>query len=204
MAPRFIGIAGPSCSGKTRLARAVAGRLDAPVLALDSYYRQLSHLPLAARARVNFDEPAALDHALIADHLRRLSQGLPVRKPVYDFASHTRLAETELVAPRAFLVVEGLFALYWEDLRRFYDVAVFVRLDGRECFRRRLERDVRERGRTPESVREQYEATVRPMAERYILPTAAFAGLVLDGAQPLEESVAAVLAQLENPPLPDR
>ncbi len=204
MAPRFIGIAGPSCSGKTRLAQAVARRLEAPVLALDSYYRDLSHLPLAERARVNFDEPAALDHALIAEHLRLLSQGSPVRKPVYDFAAHTRLAATELVMPRAFVVVEGLFALYWEDLRRFYEVAVFVRLDDRECFRRRLERDVRERGRTPESVREQYQATVRPMAERYILPTAGFASLVVSGDRPLEEPVAAILAQLKNPPPPGR
>lgn len=199
MKPSVIGIAGPSCSGKTELARALACRLGATVLALDSYYRDLPHLAPAERARVNFDEPAALDSALLIEHVQRLKEGLAVRKPVYDFATHTRTAEVEIVEPAAYVVAEGLFALYWEELRRLYTLAVFVKLDDAVCYRRRLERDVRERGRTPESVLEQYEATVRPMAQRYVLPQEAAADVIVSGAQPVEESAAAVLRRLPSP-----
>lgn len=199
MKPRLIGIAGPSCSGKTELARALASRLGAPILGLDSYYRDLPHLPPARRARLNFDEPAALDGALLIEHVRRLKEGLPAEKPVYDFATHTRTAVIETVEPRAYIVVEGLFALYWEELRRLYTLSVFVKLDDAACYRRRLERDVRERGRTPESVLEQYTATVRPMAQRYVLPAETVADVVVGGDEPLEKSVVQVLERLPSP-----
>lgn len=196
MNPLLIGIAGPSCSGKSELARRLAAALAAPILALDSYYLPLDHLTWEERARTNFDEPAALDEDLLASHLAALARGETIEKPVYDFARHTRAARSEPVAPAAFLIVEGLFTLHWPAVRSALALSVYVEACDEVCFRRRLDRDVRERGRTPQSVREQYDATVRPMAERYILPQRRHAAIVVSGEQPLEQTSAAVLARL--------
>lgn len=191
--PVLIGIAGPSCAGKTELARRLAAELDAPVLPLDSYYRDLAHLPFEQRSRMNFDVPEALDGALVTEHVRRLSLGLEIEAPVYDFSRHTRSSQTQLVRPGRFAILEGLFTLHWEDVRRMLQVKIYVGAPEEVCLARRLERDVRERGRTPESVREQFHSTVAPMARRYIVPTAAYADLVLSGTAPIEESVAEAL-----------
>lgn len=202
MKPYLIGIAGPSCSGKSELAKRLQRELGAPVLTLDSYYRELAHLSLEERAGTNFDEPASLDEELLVAQVRSLAEGRAVDRPIYDFAHHTRSGEFERIEPAAHVVVEGLFALHWPELRALYGASVFIDVEDEVCFRRRLERDVRERGRTPESVRAQYERTVRPMAERYILPTRAWANLVVSGVDPLEKSAAAVLAHA--PPLAAR
>lgn len=193
MIPFLIGIAGPSCAGKTELAARLAQRLPAQILNLDSYYRDLSYLPFQERCRTNFDVPEALDADLLIQHVTELAQGRAVARPVYDFTQHVRAPQVEWLAPGEFLILEGLFALHWESIRRRLGLKIFVATPDAVCFHRRLERDVRERGRTPESVREQYESTVRPMAERYVLPTRDFADLVLSGEAPLEESVSLVL-----------
>lgn len=194
--PFLIGVAGPSCSGKSELSKWLARELDAAILATDAYYRPLDGLAWEERARANFDEPAAIDDGLLAAQLQALARGEPIERPVYDFAQHTRKRETERLEPRPFLIVEGLFALYWEAVRRLLGAAVFIHASDDLCLTRRLERDVRERGRTPESVREQYARTVRPMAERYVLPTRAHAPLVVDGAAPIAVSGAQVLELL--------
>jgi uridine kinase len=193
--PHLIGVAGPSCAGKTELARALADRLPAPIISLDSYYVDLVHLPFEERPRTNFDVPESLDKDLFVNQLRQLSRGEEIHVPVYDFTRHIRASETKSVRAGEFVIVEGLFALYWEEVRALLGTKVFVFADDDICFGRRLERDVRERGRTPESVREQYDSTVRPMAETYILPTRRFADLVLSGTDPLEQSVRAVLTR---------
>lgn len=191
----LIGIAGPSGSGKTLLAVALARRTGGTVHPLDHYYRDLSHLAAQERERCNFDDPAALDWDLIIRHLAALKRGDPVERPRYDFATHTRKTETELVRPGAVVIVEGIFALYREDARELYDVRVYVELEDEACLARRLERDMRERGRTKESVLRQYEETVRPMGERYILPARAYADVVVRGDADVEESAQAVLAR---------
>ncbi len=196
--PYLIGIAGPSCSGKSELSRYLARALGAEVLALDSYYVELAHLPLEERARRNFDLPEALDHGLLAAQLAALAEGRTIEKPVYDFARHTRAPQVEIVHPGEFLIVEGLFALYWEEIRRLMGTRVFMEASDEVCLERRLERDIRERGRTRESVLEQYRTTVRPMAEQYILPTRGFADLVISGVEPLERTSAAVLAHIRS------
>lgn len=200
MKPYLIGIAGPSCSGKSELAKILKRELAAAVITLDSYYRELAHLPFEERARTNFDEPAALDEELLIAQVRSLANGCAVDRPVYDFARHTRSGEFERIEPAGFVVAEGLFALHWPELRALYGTSVFIDVDDEICFRRRLERDVRERGRTPESVRAQYENTVRPMAERYIRPARAWADVVVSGTEPLEKSALAVLARLPLSP----
>lgn len=192
----MIGIAGASCSGKTELARRLARSPGAVVCTLDSYYRDLSHLPLEDRARHNFDIPDALDHQLVYEQISALSRGESIRKPVYDFTRHVRSPETEVLSPRPLTVVEGLFTLYWQPLRELLDLKVFIETDDEICLKRRIDRDIRERGRTPESVRQQFEETVRPMTHLHIDPTREFADLVLDGNRAPEEGYAAVLGLL--------
>ncbi len=196
--PYLIGIAGPSCAGKTELSRHLARLLSAAILPLDCYYFDLSHLPLEQRARHNFDIPSALDHDLFLQHLQMLHRGEPAPRPVYDFATHSRTGRVEVVKPGRFIIVEGLFVLYWEDVRNTFATRVFVDLDDKTCLDRRILRDVKERGRTPESVILQFTETVRPMAEKYIRPTHAFADVVVCGDDPIDASVAAVMAHVDH------
>lgn len=198
--PRFLGIAGPSCSGKSSLARYLAAHLadGAATLSLDAYYRDRADLEPEARARLNFDDPVALDLELLDRHLGRLAAGEAVDRPVYDFATHARELRTEILAPRAWVVVEGLFALHWEAIRRRYLAAVFVEATEDLCLSRRLARDTTERGRSPDSVAAQFEAQVGPMARRYVLPDRRYADLVVDGSAPIEGAGAAVLAYLDS------
>jgi len=191
--PFLIGIAGSSGSGKSELASQLSKVLDAPVVSLDSYYMELLHLTYEERCKVNFDEPASLDSALIVEQFAKVARGEEVNIPEYDFSVHTRKAHSTHIVPGEFVILEGLFALYWEELRNVMGVRVFVELPDEICFARRLERDVRERGRTPESVHHQYFSTVKPMGEKYILPTREYADVVVRGDARLEDSVAAVL-----------
>lgn len=201
-APRLIGIGGPSGAGKTTLARHLASLLPGSthILALDSYYRDLSCLPPDERPARNFDAPAALDHKLLACQLRELAQGRGVDRPVYSFASHTRAPQSERVNPADQVIAEGLFALYWEEIRGLLHARIYVEAPDQACLERRLARDVVERGRDPESARAQYAHSVRPMAALYVLPSRRFADWVVDGQAPVEESTSLVLAGLQSRP----
>lgn len=200
-APYVIGIAGPSGAGKSALTRCLCRRLPAPaaILPMDAYYHDLAGLPTAARATANFDHPEALDHRLLAQHLGCLARGVGVARPVYEFATHTRAARAEPVAPAPFVVVEGLLALYWEEIRARIRTAVYVELSDAACLERRLARDTLERGRSASSIRDQYRRTVRPMREQFVQPTRAFAHVIVSGADPLEVSAERVLAHLAGP-----
>jgi uridine kinase len=194
----LIGIAGPSGAGKTYLATHLAAALHASVLALDRYYRDLSHLPLEERARANFDRPEALDHELIVEQVASLRNHATVHLPVYDFATHTRTRRTEVLRPAGVVIVEGLLTLHWPRLRELLGTKVFVDMDDEACLMRRQARDVRERGRTPESVREQYAGTVAPMAQRYVRPSIVYADVVVLGTEPIGDGVSRVLAHYER------
>ena len=199
MRPHIIGIAGPSSSGKTELSRQLAQRLSGTsIVSLDSYYRGMEEIPLRARKKVNFDHPDALDWELLHVHLQDMARGKAFEEPVYSFAAYERTSQTRLIEPSEFVIVEGLFVLYWPELRAMLDTKVFVETDPAVCFERRLRRDVAERGRTPESVRDQYERTVRPSAEWFVTPTRKFADLVVSGEEPLEQSTSAVLQALHR------
>jgi uridine kinase len=193
-----IGIAGGTGAGKTSLARLLVGRLGhATVLDLDSYYLDRGTLTRERRERLNFDEPAAFDSQLLGEHLRQLVCGHSVEKPRYSFESHTRVG-SESVAPAPVIVVEGLFALWWEYLRRLFDLKVFLHAPGDVRLLRRLERDVESRGRTAESVLRQYVATVIPMHDLYVEPTRSYADLVLTNDQDLGACVNAVCTALQS------
>ncbi len=188
--PHLIGIAGPSGGGKTTLAGALCEALGeaTPVIPLDAYYRDPRSSP-EQRASRNFDHPDAIDDTLLTDQLQALAAGRPVDRPVYDFSTHQRLAETIHVEPASFVIVEGLFVFHWPGLRQLLGTRIFLDATDELCLRRRIARDRLERGRTEASVRHQWESTVRPMFERYGEPTAVFADAVCDGNRPLGEIV---------------
>ena len=197
----LIGIAGPSGSGKSTLAQRLHQALAAPsaLLSLDSYYRDLAHLEPAERARTNFDAPDALEHELLRDQLAALARDRAVDVPVYSFAEHLRQTETQRLESADILIVEGIFTLYWPEVRDLFDLRVFIAVDDALCLERRTRRDVAQRARTPQDVQRQYAETVRPMYERHIAPTQRHAHLVLRGDQAIERSVAAVLHRLPVP-----
>lgn len=165
-----IGIAGGSGAGKTTLAQKLANLLDgmAVVIEQDSYYKCRSHLPPEEREKVNFDHPDAVDLDLLTSHLRQLKRGMPVERPIYDFTTHTRKAETLRTDPVPVVIVEGLFLFVKPDLRNLFDFRIFVDADPDIRFIRRLQRDLKERGRTLESVIRQYIETVKPMHDQFI------------------------------------
>jgi uridine kinase len=197
--PVVIAIAGCSGSGKTTLADALARQLHGVHFPLDHYYRDLGHLPSAERFRQNFDDPELIEAALLARHVAALARGEAIDRPLYDFSTHTRIAsKTERIAPAAFLFVEGLFALYYPELLPLYNLRIYVDTPDALCFERRLKRDTLERGRTPESVRLQYEATVRPSSLQFVRPSATHADLIIDGCDALEAKVEQVLAELRT------
>ena len=194
--PFFIGIGGASCSGKSTLADHLARTFEihsASVISLDSYYRDLSFLPEAERADQNFDVPEALDWELFQRNLEALRRGMAIEEPIYHFKSHTRAAKVERVDPADVIIVEGIFALYREDIRKRFSLKVFVDASEADLAQRRIFRDTTsERGRSKGYVAEQYNRTVRPMCRRYVLPTRRYADLVVNGSGPIEEAGAAI------------
>ncbi len=197
--PRVIAIAGASGSGKTTLAVELARELDGVYFPIDNYYRDLSHLPLSLRAQQNFDDPALIESQLLAAHVEALSRGEMIERPLYDFATYIRIPDrTEPMHAGAFVLVEGLFALFYEELLPHYQMRIYLDTPDDVCFERRMKRDILERGRTAESVRLQYETTVRPSSIAFVRPSAANADLVVDGTAALDWKVEQVLAAMRE------
>ena len=197
--PVMIGVAGCSGSGKTTLARELSQSLDATLFPLDFYYRDLSQFPLDSRHKQNFDHPDSLESELFIEHIRVLKQGLPIQRPVYDFKTHSRVEGSyDEIQPTAFVVVEGIMALHWPELCASYDFSVYVDAPDEVCLDRRIWRDKRERGRTEESVREQYHAAVKPMADLFVLPSRVRATIEVSGTEHLDWSVEQVLRELHT------
>jgi uridine kinase len=184
--PVLVGIAGGSASGKTTLVHALQALLSGFTVSLlhhDDYYLSRADLPLAERARLNFDRPSSLDNRRLERHLKALSAGRPVPSPCYCFVTHSRLRETRRVEPAGVIVVEGMLLLAIAPLRRLLDVKVFVDAPADVRLARRVLRDTGpERGRQLEAVVEQYLTTVRPMHERYVEPSRTSADLVVTDA----------------------
>jgi uridine kinase len=197
--PLVLGIAGCSGSGKTTLARELCSELSASLLPLDFYYRDLAHLTADERAQSNFDHPDSLEDTLLTAHVEALAEGRAIQAPVYDFATHSRVPHQTIPIPAAdVVIVEGILALHYDALHQLYDFSIFVNAPQEVCLKRRIHRDVRERGRTEVSVREQYEATARPMAERYVLPSATRATLTVEGTDSLDWSIEQTLSTLRR------
>ena len=194
-----IGIAGASGVGKSLVALELA-RLQpgSGVVSMDSYYADLSALPVDERAAVNFDSPEAVDWEMLDMQFRRLRRGERVAVPKYDFSTHTRTGVVQESGPWSVVVLEGLFALWQPRIRSRLDCAVFIDAPEEVCLARRIARDVSLRGRTEASVTDQWLRDVAPMFRTHVLPTREHADLVVDGSRPPAESAAAILREFRN------
>jgi uridine kinase len=178
----IIGICGGTGSGKTTVANRILESVNAGDVAFiqqDSYYRNLKDLPLDYRQVVNFDHPDAVDNDLLVHHIRKLKAGGSVELPLYDFKTHTRLNETVLIEPKPIVIVEGILIFVDPRLLEQMDIKVFVDTPDDIRFIRRLKRDIAERGRTIDSVIEQYLATVRPMHMQFVEPSKRYADVII-------------------------
>lgn len=179
----IIGIAGGSASGKTSLAKRLTKAFEETqsivIIRQDDYYNDQANMSMDERLKVNYDHPLAFDNELLAKHLKMLKSGLQINKPTYDFIQYTRLDEVEVIQPCDVLVVEGLFVLEEENIRKLLDIKLYVDTDADVRFIRRLSRDVKDRGRTLENVIGQYMSTVRIMHDQFIEPSKRYADVVI-------------------------
>ncbi len=177
-----LGISGGTGSGKTTIAEEVhraLGEVNAVILHQDSYYLDRSLLPHDERSQMNFDHPSAFDWKLFKKHVRNLRAGKSIQKPIYNFHTHSRMTETTEIVPRAVLIIEGILVFEDPELRDLMDIKVYVDADADVRFIRRLNRDVRERGRSVESIVEQYLGTVRPMHLQFVEPSKRYADIII-------------------------
>jgi uridine kinase len=180
--PLVIGIAGGSGSGKTTVAQEILKRVGADRIAYlqhDSYYKDLTGLPPTQRAEINFDHPDSLENELLAKHIASLRDFLPVSVPIYDFANDRRTDQTFTVEPKNVILVEGILIFVEPELRKLFDVKIFVDTDADIRLIRRLHRDITERSRTTEYVIQQYQATVRPMHLEFVEPSKRYADVII-------------------------
>lgn len=180
--PVVIGIAGGSCSGKTSVTRAIYDVFkdrSVVVIEQDYYYKDQSHMTFEERLKTNYDHPLAFDNQLLIQHINELLSYQPVEKPVYDYVQHTRSADVIHVEPRDVIIVEGILVLEDENLRDLMDIKLFVDTDSDLRIIRRIQRDIKERGRTADSVIEQYLTAVRPMHNLFIEPTKRYADVII-------------------------
>ena len=203
--PSFaIGIAGGTGAGKTTVAHEITDTVGEAVtlVPLDNYYEDLSHMDFEERASVNYDHPSAFEWELLRDHLNQLLSGQAVEMPQYDFEEHLRKDETVTVEPTDVIVLEGILALYDEDVNEMLDLHIYVETDADVRILRRIERDVIDRGRDLEGVMDQYLSTVKPMHEQFIEPTKSDADIIIpEGANSvavklLEEKVQAETSEM--------
>lgn len=179
----IIGIAGGSASGKTSIAAKVYEAFEEKhqvvIIKQDDYYKDQSDLPMEERVKTNYDHPLAFDTDLLVKHLKMLKNKLAIEKPTYDYTMHTRSDVTEVIEGKDVLILEGIFVLAEEEIRNQCDILVYVDTDGDIRFIRRLRRDMEERGRSLDSVCEQYLNTVRPMHEQFIEPSKKYAHIII-------------------------
>lgn len=201
MHPVIIGVAGGTGSGKTTVARRILEQVGAGNIAYiphDAYYRDLGHLSAEERRKVNFDHPDSLETSLLVAHLKQLRAGQPVDVPVYDFTLHTRTSETRRVEVAPIILVEGILIFADPELRALFDVRLFVDTDADIRLIRRLQRDVQERGRTFESVIQQYLTTVRPMHMEFVEPSKRYADVIIPEGGHNEVAIEMVAARVQK------
>jgi len=199
--PVVIAIAGGTGSGKTTVANVILGRVGADHIALlshDAYYKDLKDLPSVQRDLVNFDHPESLQTGLLVEHIQMLRRGEAVHVPVYDFTTHSRKSMSLLVHPQPVILVDGILLFAEPELRRLFDVKIFVDTPPDIRFIRRLERDIRERGRSVESVIHQYQTTVRPMHLEFVEPSKRYADVIIPEGGLNTVAMDMVVARIES------
>ena len=179
----IVGHAGPSGSGKSTIARRVASRLNGHAISMESYSIEMNHLPLEERAKLNYDAPHAIDMHLLESHIRDYASGKAIKGPIYDFAKHLRVSSERVhVAAKSLLIVEGILALHFAQLRPLFNVSIYLDAPEEVCFHRRKVRDITERQRSLDFILWQYKNNVLPAERQYVLPSKRYADLVLDSA----------------------
>jgi uridine kinase len=201
MQPIIIGVAGGTGSGKTTVTKEILRRVGEERIACiphDAYYRDLAHLSPNLRERINFDHPDSLETNLLVEHLKLWRAGLAIEVPVYDFTTHTRTAQTTHVEPQPVALVEGILVFAEPELREVFDVKLYVDTDADIRFIRRLVRDIAERGRTMDSVVEQYLGTVRPMHLEFVEPSKRYADVIIPEGGYNQVAMDMVVARIER------
>jgi uridine kinase len=182
----IVGVAGPSGSGKSTVAKRVASRLNGHVISMEVYSIEMNHLPLEQRAKQNYDAPNAIDVQLLERHICDYAAGKAIDAPIYDFAEHLRVSDRrEHIPAKALLIVEGILALHFAQLRPHFDLSIYLEAPDEVCFHRRKVRDITERQRSLDLIQWQYENTVRPAMRQYVVPSKSYADLVLDSTADL-------------------
>ena len=200
MSCKVILIGGGSASGKTYVLGKVLEKFGDQIahVSLDDYYKDFSVLPFEERAKINFDHPKSFDWKLIHEQISNLKNGIAIEKPIYDFTIHGRSGKFERVEPKKILIVEGIMALVNKDLRALGDLNVFINASRERRLVRRIARDTKERGRTYESVIEQYFATVQPMFEEIIAPSQWYADLIINNEGLNNNSIDVLVSVIQN------
>lgn len=178
----IIGISGGTGSGKTTVVNMIVDQLqhkEVAVISQDSYYRDTSHLSYDERTKINFDHPQSIDFDLLVSHLKELRKGNAIEQPVYSFVEHNRTGETITTRPKSVMIVEGILLLTNAELRKMFDIKIFVHTDSDERLIRRLKRDIHERGRDIEEVLNRYQNTLKPMHQQFIEPSKEFADIII-------------------------
>ena len=193
----ILGIAGGTGSGKTYAVKSLLNEYpqnSVLAISIDSYYKDLSHINYKKRVEQNFDHPDSIDINLLEKHLEQASKGNKINIPIYDFSNHVRLGKTTSISNAKIIIVEGIFALHFSQLRKLYTLKIFM--DTQESIRleRRLVRDVKERGRTVKSIKDQYNTTVLAMHNKYVEPSKIFSDLILDG----EDNINNIVNKIEE------
>jgi uridine kinase len=197
----IILIGGGTGSGKTTVAKRIMEHLGSEkcvMLPMDNYYRDMSHIPLEERKKYNYDHPDMIEHTLIVKHVKELLTGKAIELPDYDFTLYTRTGNSTKIEPKPILLIEGIFALYYDELRALADLKIYVDTEGDERFIRRLQRDIFERGRTIESVIDQYLNTVKPMHDAYVEPTKKHADIIIPRGGYNEKAIEVVVEYVQN------
>ncbi len=178
----IIGIAGGTGCGKTTVVNQILNELpedEVGVISQDSYYKDTSHLSYEERTKINFDHPRAIDFDLLEKHLQELKANNPIPQPVYSFAKHNRTEGTIVTHPRKVMIVEGILILSHAEIRKMFDIKIFVHADSDERLIRRIKRDISERGRDIEEVLSRYQTTLKPMHEQFIEPMKEYADIII-------------------------
>ncbi len=195
----FVGIAGGTGSGKTTLAEKIHEAFPAAVLiSQDSYYKDQSHLPIEEREKTNFDHPNSLEFSLLKQHLIDLKKGLAIEQPIYSFHTHTREEGSKRVEPVEIVLIEGILLLAVPEIRDLLDIKIFVDTDDDIRILRRIERDMKERSRDFESIREQYLKTVKPMHDAFVEPSKKYADVIVPNGGRNKVAIGLILAKLNE------
>ena len=198
---KIVLIGGGSASGKTYVLRKVLEQIPEDRItrvSIDDYYKDFSVLPMEERVKVNYDHPKAFDWKLMNSQIRDLKEGKTIEKPIYDFTIHGRSSKTEIVEPKELIIIEGIMALVNKDLRALGDLKVYINASRERRLVRRIERDQKERGRSYESIIEQYFSTVLPMYEEIIAPSQYYADLIINNDGYSTKSIDVLVSVLEN------